>query len=216
MFDTTLELVLTVLVFGGIGVVSATRLALAVVMLTHPTQAWPRALGFAAGTTVVFTAPALIGLLGVQVPPDRAAQSTVDIILGAIILAVAVAMTVQRQRAKGIEPQPSRRPFLAAAGVGAGVAFQSFGRLFVLLAGGYRIGILSDSTLTALSATAAMVAIWQTPVWGPMLLYVFRRPRFDALAQRARPALDRVESGPLASILMAAIGIYLIIRGLQG
>jgi hypothetical protein len=47
-------------------------------------------------------------------------------------------------------------------------------------------------------------------------LVIFRRPRFDALARRARPAIDRAQGGWYGAALIAAFGIYLIYRGLQG
>jgi Sap, sulfolipid-1-addressing protein len=215
MFDSTAELVLVTVLFGAIGVVSASRFALSVLMLANKTAPWPRALGFATGTTAVFAAAALLGLLGVQIPEDRDAPR-VDIFLGGLMILVAVAMLVAQRRPRPVDPQPAKHPFLSSAGIGAGVAFQSFGRLLILVAGGFRIGELSDSIVTGLSAVAIMIAIWQAPVWGPMALYVFRRPRFDALAERARPALDRVESGPFGAIVVAIVGAYLLIRGLQG
>ena len=215
MFDNTAELVLVVIVFGAVGVVSATRFALAVLMLASNSAPWLRALGFATGTTAVFAAAALLGLLGVQVPEDRD-RPAIDIALGAIMIAVAVGMLVRRRRPPHPDPVPARHPFLSSAGIGAGVAFQSFGRLLILLAGGFRIGALSDSVVTGLGAVAIMLAIWQVPVWGPMALYVFRRSRFDSIAERARPALDRVESGPFGAIVVGLIGAYLLIRGLMG
>ncbi len=215
MFDNTAELVLVTIVFGAIGVVSATRFALSVLMLASKTSPWLRALGFAVGTTAIFAAAALLGLLGIQVPDDRDAPRF-DIVLGGVMIIVAVAMLVARRRPRPVDPQPARHPFASAAGIGAGVAFQSFGRLLILVAGGFRIGELSDSIVTGLSAVAIMIAIWQVPVWGPMALYVFRRSRFDAIAERARPALDHVESGPFGAIVVAAVGAYLLIRGLQG
>lgn len=215
MFDNTAELVLVTIVFGAIGVVSATRFALSVLMLASKTSPWLRALGFAVGTTAIFAAAALLGLLGIQVPDDRDAPRF-DIVLGGVMIIVAVAMLVARRRPRPVDPQPARHPFASAAGIGAGVAFQSFGRLLILVAGGFRIGELSDSIVTGLSAVTIMIAIWQVPVWGPMALYVFRRSRFDAIAERARPALDHVESGPFGAIVVAAVGAYLLIRGLQG
>jgi hypothetical protein len=215
MFDNTAELVLVVIVFGAVGVVSATRFALAVLMLASNSAPWLRALGFATGTTAVFAAAALLGLLGVQVPEDRD-RPAIDIALGAIMIVVAVAILVRARRPRPPDPVPARHPFLSSAGIGAGVAFQSFGRLLILLAGGFRIGTLSDSIVTGLGAVAAMIAIWQVPVWGPMALYVFRRERFDSIAERARPALDRVEDGPYGAIVVGLIGAYLVIRGLMG
>jgi hypothetical protein len=215
MIDRTLELFLVTVLFGAIGVVSATRFALSVLMLASKTAPWPRALGFATGSTAIFAVAALIGLLGVQVPDDRDAPRF-DIALGGVMIVVAVAMLVVQRRPRPVDPQPARHPFLSAAGIGAGVAFQSFGRLLILVAGGFRIGELSDNVVTGLTAVAVMISIWQAPVWGPMALYVFRRARFDALADRARPALDRVESGPFGAIVVAAVGAYLVIRGLQG
>ena len=214
MVDRTLELFLVTILFGAIGVVSATRFAISVLMLASKTAPWRRALGFATGSTAIFAAAALLGLFGVQIPDDRDAPRF-DIALGGVMIVIAVAMLVAQRRPRPVDPQPAGHPFLSAAGIGAGVAFQSFGRLLILVAGGFRIGELSDSIVTGLSAVAIMIAIWQAPVWGPMALYVFRRARFDALANRARPALDRVESGPYGAIVVAAVGAYLVIRGLQ-
>jgi hypothetical protein len=46
-----------------------------------------------------------------------------------------------------------------------------------------------------------------------MLVSLVAPDRFEALEQRARPTLDRVESGPVGAILVAAVGILLVIRG---
>jgi hypothetical protein len=48
------------------------------------------------------------------------------------------------------------------------------------------------------------------------VVVIFRRPRFDALARRARPAIDRAQGRWYGAALIAAFGIYLIYRGLQG
>jgi hypothetical protein len=94
------------------------------------------------------------------------------------------------------------------------MAIQSFGRLLVLLAGGYRIGVLSDNVITGLGFAAIMIAVWQISIWGPMVLYVFRRERFDALAERARPALDRVEGSLAGAIVVGAVGVVVLLQGL--
>ena len=61
-----------------------------------------------------------------------------------------------------------------------------------------------------------MLFIWQVPVWAPMALYIFKRDRFDALAARARPALDRIEGGIFGAIIVGAVGIFFIFLGLTG
>ena len=63
---STLELALTAILVGAIGIFSPTRLALSVVMLTSETRPWGRAIAYLIGGTAVFAAAALIGLLGVQ------------------------------------------------------------------------------------------------------------------------------------------------------
>jgi hypothetical protein len=85
----------------------------------------------------------------------------------------------------------------------------------VLLAGGYRLGLISD-TFVALGAIGLMILIWQIPVWGPMAIYVFRRGRFDALEERARPALDRIEGGVWGALIVGAVGIWMLLLGLTG
>ena len=216
MGNATLELVLTVVVIGGLGAVSPTRFALSVVMLTDPTQPWPRALGFAVGSTAVFAAAVLLGLLGVQAPGGQEASDTINVVLGGTMIVVAIVMTLQRRRPTPVSTYSARHPFLTATGVGAGVAFQSFGRLLVLVAAGFRIGLLSGSAVTAIGAAIAMIVLWQAAILAPMALYIFRRPRFDALAKRARPAIDRAQGGWYGAALIAAFGVYLIYRGLQG
>ena len=209
-----LQLTLTAIAFGAVGIFSPTRAALVMLLLTNPDTPWPRAISYAAGTTVVFATAVLLGLAGRQVAGGDEAESLVGLVLGLLMIVTAGVMFV-RQRRRGDAPsQPSRHPLLTSFGLGAGVAFQSFGRLLLLIAGGYRLGLVGASTVTSLSFAALLLLIWQTPVWGPMLVYVFKRDRFDAMERRARPALDRIEGGPLGAILVGAIGLLLVLEAL--
>lgn len=215
MISNTVELAVTAVLFGAVGIFSPTRFALSVLMLTGERSPWARSVAFAIASTVVFAVAALIGLVGGELSGIRDVSSEATIVIGLLIVAVAVIMLVRRRRLPDeIPPTSSRRPLLAAAGIGAGVSVQSFGRLLILVAGGTRIGLLSTNPVESLATLGAMIAIWQIPVLAPMALYIFARPRFDAIARRARPAIDRVEGGPWAAILVAAVGFYLIVRGL--
>ncbi len=213
MIDRSFELFLTAILFGAIGAFSPTRLAMSVVLLTSDSAPWPRALAYALGSTAVFAVVALLGVLGVQAA-GLAAAGTISVALGLIMIGVAIFMAVQHQRRSTLPPQPPRHTLASAAGLGAGMAIQSFGRLLVLLAGGYRIGQLSDTMISGLGFAAIMIAVWQVSVWGPMVLYVFRRPRFDALADRARPALDRIEGSLAGAIVVGAVGVLVLVEGL--
>ena len=214
MSAETLELGLTAILFGAIGIFSPTRLALSVLMLTSKTSPWGRALAFTAGTTAVFAAAAVIGLLGVEAAGFGGAAPGVNIILGIVMVGIAISMVVIHRRRQNVPIRASRHPMLAAAGVGAAVAVQSFGRLLVLLAGGFRIGALTDGLVSGLAFVGIMIFIWQTPVWSPMLIYVFRRERFDALAKRAQPAIDRIEEGIVGAIIVGLVGAWILIQGL--
>ena len=130
------------------------------------------------------------------------------------LVGVGVGMMISRRRNPDLEPADPRHPLLSAAGVGVGVSIQAPGRLILLIAGGYRIGDLAGSAAVAVAFAAVMLAIWQLPIWGTMILSIVAPDRFQALERRARPALERVESGPVGAILVAAIGILLVIRGL--
>jgi hypothetical protein len=209
-----LELALTAILVGAIGIFSPTRLALSVVMLTSATKPWGRALAYAIGSTAIFAVAALVGVLGVQAAGLTGAAPAVNIVLGAVMIVVAISMVVIRRRRQDRPPQPSSHPVLTAAGIGAGVAFQSFGRLLVLLAGGYRIGGLTRDPVPALVFVGLMILIWQAPVWSPMLLYLFRRERFDALARRAQPALDQIEEGWAGAIAVGLVGAWILYQGL--
>ena len=211
-----LELLLTAILIGAVGIFSPTRLALSVLMLTSATAPWRRALAYAAGSTAVFAVAAIIGLLGVEAAGFRGVAPAVNIVLGTVMIGVAVSMAVIHRRRQDLPIQEARHPVLAASGVGAGVAIQSFGRLLVLLAGGYRIGTLTDGLVPGLAFVGLMLAIWQAPVWSPMLLYVFWRERFDALAQRAQPAIDRIEEGVVGAIIVGAVGAFILVQGLLG
>jgi hypothetical protein len=217
MISDLTSLILTSVAFGAVGVVSATRFALSALMLTSDTAAWARALGFAVGSTAVFAIAALLGLVGVEVPGAGSASPTVNLVLGIAMVVAALVMVVLHRRSVGRpDPGPSRHPTLASAGLGAGVAFQSFGRLLVLAGAGYTIGTLTRSPTEALGAIGLMLVIWQVPVWAPMALYVLRRDRFDALAERAKPALDRIEGGIFGAVIIAAVGAWFIFLGLTG
>jgi hypothetical protein len=209
-----LELALTAIVIGAIGIFSPTRLAVSVLMLASETKPWRRALAYLIGSTAVFATAAIIGLLGVEAAGLRGAAPAVNIVLGTVMIGVAVSMVLVRRRRRNRPPGPSRHPVLAATGIGAGVAFQSFGRLLLLLAAGFRIGGLSRSPVPALVAIGLMIAIWQAPVWSPMLLYVFRRERFDALTRRAQPAIDRIEEGVVGAIAVGLVGAWILFQGL--
>lgn len=200
--------------FGAIGIFSPTRLALSVVMLTGATRPWGRALAYAIGSTAVFAVAALVGLLGVQAAGLTGAAPEANIVLGTVMIGVAIWMVVARRRRRDLPPRPSRHPVLTAAGIGAGVAIQSFGRLLILLAGGYRIGGLTRDPIPAVAFVGLMILIWQAPVWGPMLLYLFRRERFDALARRAQPALDQIEEGVAGAIAVGLVGGWILYQGL--
>ena len=214
MIPGPLELVLTAIVFGAIGAFSPTRLALSVVMLTSDTAPWGRAIAYLIGSTAVFAAAALIGLLGVQAAGLAGADPRVNIVLGATMIGAAIFMVVGKRRRKNLPPQASSHPVLAAAGIGAGVAFQSFGRLLVIVAGGYRIGALTRGPVPGLALVGLMIFIWQAPVWSPMLLYILRRKRFDALARRVQPAIDKIEDGATGAILVALVGALILVEGL--
>jgi ABC-type nickel/cobalt efflux system permease component RcnA len=209
-----LELALTAILIGAIGIFSPTRLALSVIMLTSATAPWGRALAYLVGSTAVFAVASIIGLLGVQAAGFRGVAPGVNIVLGIVMIGVAISMVVVHRRRQNLPIQASRHPVLAAAGVGAGVAIQSFGRLLVLLAGGYRIGTLTDGFVPGLAFVGLMIAIWQAPVWSPMLLYAFWRKRFDALARRAQPAIDQIEEGVIGAILVGLVGAWILVRGL--
>lgn len=214
MTTEPVELLVTATLIGAIGIFSPTRFALSVVMLTDDTHAWSRAIAYLIGSTAVFATAALIGLLGVEAAGLRGATPTVNIVLGSVMIGVAIAMVVLRRRRQRLPPQPSRHPVLAAAGVGVGVAVQSFGRLLILLAAGYRIGDLARGGGVALGYIGLMILVWQASVWSPMLLYVFRRERFDALARRAQPALDRLEEGVIGAVIVGAFGAWILFQGL--
>ncbi len=215
--NSALEAVLTAVLIGAIGIPSPTRAAVTAVMLTNATAPWARALGFAIGSTLVFGAVALIGLLGVEAPGLEGASPTVNTILGLVMIGAAVAMlVVRRRRMRDPDPQPTSHPMLKATGIGAGVAVQSFGRLLVLLAGGYRIGVVTDLFVVGLATTALMITVWQAPVWGPMALYVFNRPEFDKLQRRASPALDRIEGGVWGAVIVGVVGTWMLFLGVTG
>ena len=208
------ELALTAILIGAIGIFSPTRLALSVLMLTSKTNPWGRSLAYAAGTTAVFAVASVIGLLGVEAAGFGGVAPGVNIVLGLVMIGVAISMVVIHRRRQRVPIQASHHPVLAAAGVGAAVAVQSFGRLLVLLAGGFRIGALTDGVVTGLAFVGLMIVIWQAPVWSPMLLYVFRRERFDALAKRAQPAIDRIEEGIVGAIIVGLVGAWILFQGL--
>ena len=208
MIDNTVELVLTAVVFGLIGVFSPTRFAFQVMMLAGDRR-WLRASWFLVGSTIVFAVPSILGLLGVAAGlPNE--SSTFDLYLGVGLLVIGGLMLVRSRSSADRPPQPPRHPVLGALLAGVGVSIQSPGRLLVLLAGGYRIGALANSGLVGLAYIGLMLAIWQVPVWGPMALFVFRHDRFAALERRARPALDRVESGVVGGVLIAFLGAVLV------
>ena len=214
MIPGPLELALTAILFGAIGAFSPTRLALSVLMLTSETAPWGRAIAYLIGSSAIFATAAIIGLLGVEAAGLRGVDPRVNIVIGTIMIGAAISMVVGQRRRKNLPPQPSSRPVLAAAGIGAGVAFQSFGRLLVLVAGGYRIGALTRGPATGLALVGLMILIWQAPVWSPMLLYVVRRDRFDGLARRVQPAIDKIEDGALGAILVALVGAWILVEGL--
>ena len=215
MISDTVELAVTAVLFGAIGIFSPTRFAFSVLMLTGERSPWARSIAFVLASSVVFALAALIGLLGGEVSGLGGVGPEVTIVLGLLLAVIGGVMLIRRRRPPGeIPPTSSRRPLLAAAGIGVGVSVQSFGRLLILVAGGSRISMLSDNPVASVAAVGSMIAIWQIPILAPMALYIFARPRFDAIARRARPAIDRVEDGPWGAILVVVVGVLLVIRGL--
>ena len=214
MRGDTIELLATALVFGIVGVISPTRTAMAVVMLTSRVSAWPRAVAYAVGSTAVFAVAAILGLLGVQAS-GLDAQVPITIALGFALVGVGVGMAVSQRRHADRPRADPKHPLLSAAGMGVGVSIQAPARLFVLIAGGYRIGDLADSAAAAIGFSALMLAVWQVPIWGTMALAIVQPHRFEAIERRARPALDRVEGGVLGAVLVGALGVLLVWRGLS-
>lgn len=210
--DRTLELALTSIAFGVVGVISPTRTAMTILMLTSRVRPWARTVAYAVGSTAIFGVVIVLGLLGVQATSFNM-QVPVTIALGFTLVGVGVGMIIAHRRNPEPEPSDPRHPLLSAAGIGVGVSIQAPGRLIVLLAGGYRIGDLAGSLAAGVAFAGAMLAIWQVPIWGTMIVSLVAPDRFEALERRARPALDRVESGPWGAILVAAVGILLVIRG---
>jgi hypothetical protein len=215
--NQTLELALTSVLFGAVGILSPTRAALTVLMLTSRVRPWGRAIGFAVGSTLVFAMTALIGLLGMTASDVRD-DARINIVIGLVLIAAAAGMAVVHRRRTQLEEPKAvpRHPILSAFGVGAGVSFQSTGRLFILLAGGFRIGQLAGSAVEATVFLVLMLGLWQTPVWGTMVLSLAQPERFAALERRARPALDRIESGIIGAVIVGAFGAWFLLRGLLG
>jgi hypothetical protein len=211
--SSTVELLLTSIVFGAVGLLSPTRAAMTVVMLTGKTLPWARALAYLAGSTLVFGIAAVIGLLGVQA--GGGAESALTIVAGLAMIGVAAGMTIVHRRRPAQTDAEPKHPMLSAFGVGVGVSFQSTGRLFVLLAGGYRIGVLADSVPQALIYAGIMIAIWQGSIWLLMLMSVFMPDRFAAVERRARPALDRIENGVIGIVIVALLGAWLLYVGVR-
>ena len=75
-----MELFLTAMLVGAIGIFSPTRLALSVLMLTSATAPWRRAFAYAIGSTAVFALAAI----------DRVEEG----IVGAIIVAAVGAVVL--------------------------------------------------------------------------------------------------------------------------
>ena len=65
-FDRTLELALTSIVFGLVGVFSPTRTGMTVLLLASRVRPWARTVAYAAGSTAIFGLVILLGLLGVE------------------------------------------------------------------------------------------------------------------------------------------------------
>ena len=215
MIPGTLELALTAIVIGAIGIFSPTRLALSAMMLTSETHAWGRAIAYLVGSTAVFAAAAFVGLLGVEAAGLRGVAPTVNIVLGSVMIGVAVAMLVARRRQRDLPPRPSRHPCSLRPG-SAPRSPSSRSDASSSCWPGNRIGDLARGGVPALGWVGVMIAIWQVPVWSPMLLYVFGRDRFDALAQRAQPALDRIEEGIVGAIVVGLVGGWILVQGLTG
>ena len=215
MRGDTVELIVTAIVFGIVGIISPTRTAMTVLMLTTRYQAWPRAVAYGVGSTAVFAVATLLGVLGVQAS-GLDAQVPITIALGFALVGVGIGMAISHRRNADRPQTDPRHPLLSAAGVGVGVSIQAPGRLLVLLAGGYRIGDMADSATIAIGMSALMLAVWQVPIWGTMLLAIVKPDKFEAIERRARPALDRVEGGVLGAVLVAAVGLLLVVRGLTG
>ena len=98
MISDLTALFLTAIVFGAIGMVSATRFALSALMLTDQQAGWARALGFAVGTTVVFLMATVLGMLGVEVPGAGSPNPTINLVLGIIMVVAAGAMLFMHHR----------------------------------------------------------------------------------------------------------------------
>lgn len=208
-----LELTLTAIGFGLIGAFSATRFAMTVLMLTSEEQPWPRAVAFLAGSTVAFGIVLLLGVLGMQAVSESE-QQAIALWLGIVFIVIALVMGFARVRRRPMPHVIADRPRMAAFGIGVGVSVQSVGRLLILLAGGSRIGALAGSATVALAFAGLLLLIWQTAIWGTMVVQVVWPSRFAALERRARPVLDHLEGGITGAVLVGLVGLFMVIRNL--
>lgn len=204
-------------VFGGISAFSPTRAGMTVLMLGKEPRPWRRAVAYGAGNTIVYVVVVGTGLLGHQLSKTESGGDIFAILTGVGMLGLALLMLVRRRRGESqIPDEGSGHPAAIAFAIGASMAVRGIPVLLALAVGAQRIGVAAPSVFIALFAAALLLIVAQSPIWGLLLLSVKEPNRFAAVERRLGPTLSRVEGGPYAIVVVAAIGAYMLISGIFG
>ena len=202
------------LAFGA--AVSPTLLTMVVLLLAGAKTRRP-AVAFAAGTAVLSVAIGAAVLLvfrALDAPRHVSGHrgAVVDIVFGAVLLALAVRAIASKPKPK--EPKPRHLWGTGAAFVlGLGIMASNFSSLVLYLAALKEIVRADATTSATVVVTGVFIAIMLLPVELPLLLTVVAPRSADRLLGGIGETVER-NSRPITIVVLVGFGAYLLLKGI--
>lgn len=203
------------LAFGA--AISPTVLTVVVLLLAGAKTRRP-AVAFAAGTatlSVAIGAAVLLVFRGALDGPHHVTGhrgAVVDIVLGALLLALAVRAIARKPKPK--EPKPRHLVGTGAAfALGVGIMASNFSSLVLYLAA-LKVIVRADATTSAtVVVTGVFIVIMLLPVELPLLLTVVAPRSSDRLLGGIGETVKR-HSRAITIVVLVVFGAYLLVKGI--
>lgn len=199
--------------------VSPIPLTVSILLLSQPDRGRPKALAFAAGQVLalsilcVIFAVVLGKTLGTASPHSKH-SSTLDIVLGALLLLLAARKLLTKPKPKKEKPKKQRSLF-AEFGFGAGLMAVNIETLVLVVASvkelvGSKIGIGEE----ALGLLAIVLIVTVSATIPPLITFVIPKKSDEAL-KWLNEQTTKHQRGIAAGFLIF-FGIYLVYKGING
>jgi len=173
------------------------------------------------GATTLFTVIAVHAGLEASSGGSSAVSAWITLVLGVMVLLVAVRQWRRRPRSREEATLPKWMAtidtfsFYKAAGLGVVLSALNPKNVAICAAAGVAIGESASAARDRFVAVVAFTVIGASTVAGPVIAYLVARDRLRVPLAGLRAWLD-LNSAPVVSALLGAIGILLLASGLAG